>query len=71
MSKTPQFDSAIADYFAKLELDERGGQMRTCRLSGEQFYVRPGDVEFCKAMKVPMPTVAPLERMRLKFAFQN
>lgn len=47
MSKTPNFDKALNDYFSKLELDDkggsppRGGQWRTCRFSGEKFYVRP------------------------------
>lgn len=70
-SKTPQFDKAIADYFAKLSLDEKGGQWRVCRFSGDKFYVRPEDVEFCKMMQVPFPTIKPSERERLKFAFIN
>ena len=70
-SNTPKFDSAIADYFAKLKLDDKGGQWRACRFSGKQFYVRPEDVEFCQAMKTPLPTLAPYERYRLRFSYSN
>ncbi|MEK7616368.1 MAG: hypothetical protein AAB420_04145 [Patescibacteria group bacterium] len=71
MSKTPQFDKAIAEYFSKLELDEKGGQWRTCRFSGERFYVRPEDIEFYKKMQVPLPTITPHERIRRRIAQQN
>ena len=63
-TKTPQFDKALGEYFAKLELDEKGGQWRICRFSGEKFYVRPEDIEFYKKMRVPFPTLSPLERRR-------
>jgi len=55
-SKTPKFDQALDEYFSKLELDEKGGQWRVCRFSGEKFYVRLEDVEFYKKMRVPLPT---------------
>lgn len=70
-SKTPQFDKALDEYFAKLELDEKGGQWRTCRFSGEKFYVRQEDVEFYRKMKVPLPTLAPEERRRRRCASYN
>ncbi len=70
-SKTPQFDRALDEYFAKLELDEKGGQWRTCRFSGNEFYVRPEDIEFYKMMRVPLPTLEPEERRRRRFAVHN
>ncbi len=69
MPKTPQFDKAMDEYFANLELDEKGGQWRMCRFSGEKFYVRPEDVEFYKKIKVPLPTLAPIERNRRRLAY--
>ena len=54
-SKTPQFDAALDAYFAALALDEKGGQWRLCRFSGERFYVRPEDIVFYKEMRVPLP----------------
>lgn len=71
MSKTSQFDKALDQYFAKLELDEKGGQWRICRFSGEKFYVRPEDVEFYKKIRVPLPTLSPLERRRRRLAAHN
>ncbi len=71
MTKTPKFDTALGGYFSKLELDQNGGQWRTCRFSGEKFYVRPEDVTFYKGMKVPLPTLSPNERARRKFATTN
>lgn len=71
MSKTPQFDAALDEYFSKLELDKSGGQWRTCRFSGEKFYVRPEDIVFYKRIRVPLPALAPKERMRRKLAFPN
>ncbi|OGF91220.1 hypothetical protein A3H65_03970 [Candidatus Giovannonibacteria bacterium RIFCSPLOWO2_02_FULL_45_14] len=70
-SKTPKFDQALDEYFSKLELDEKGGQWRVCRFSGEKFYVRLEDVEFYKKMRVPLPTLSPDERERLILAFWN
>ena len=70
-SKTPQFDKALDEYFEKLELDEKGGQWRTCRFSGEKFYIRPEDIEFYKKIRVPLPTLSPRERIRRKLAFYN
>lgn len=67
-SKTPQFDTALAQYFAKLRLDEKGGEWRACRFSGEKFYVRPEDVEYYKSKKVPLPTLSPKELVRRKLA---
>lgn len=67
--KTPQFDEAIARYFAGLALDENAGQWRTCRFSGERFYVRPEDIGFYKSIRVPLPTLSPLERSRRRMAF--
>ena len=68
-SKTPQFDAALDAYFAALALDEKGGQWRLCRFSGERFYVRPEDIVFYKEMRVPLPTLSPLERARRRMAF--
>ena len=65
ISKTPNFDKALDEYFAKLELDEKGGQWRVCRFSGQKFYVRLEDVEFYKRIRVPLPTLSPNERWRL------
>src|SRR3989338_6995192 len=70
-SKTPQFDKALDYYFANLELDEKGGQWRTCRFSENKFYVRPEDVEFYKSMRVSLPTLEPEERRRRRFAVHN
>lgn len=71
MSKTPQFDKALDEYFLKLELNEAGGQWRTCRFSGNKFYVRPEDIEFYKLLRVPLPTLEPEERRRRRFAVHN
>ncbi len=71
MFKTPRFDQALNEYFSKLELDENGGQWRTCRFSGEKFYVRPEDIEFYKKIRVPLPTLSAHERIRRKLAFVN
>ena len=71
MSKTLQFDKALADYFSKFQLDEKGGRWRTCRFSGQKFYVRPEDIEFYKKIRVPLPTLLPKERIRRKLAFGN
>lgn len=68
-SKTPQFDAALDEYFSKLVLDEKGGQWRTCRFSGEKFYVRSEDVKFYREVGVPLPTLSPLERSRRRMAF--
>ncbi|MBI1956930.1 MAG: hypothetical protein HYS44_00515, partial [Candidatus Niyogibacteria bacterium] len=70
-SKTPQFDAALDAYYSKLELDEKGGQTRTCRISGKSFYIRSEDIGFYKSIRVPLPTVSPDERHRQKFAFTN
>lgn len=70
-SKTPNFDKALDEYFSKLELDEKGGQWRTSRFSGEKFYVRPQDIEFYKRIGVPLPTLSPKERWRLLLSFWN
>lgn len=69
--KTPQFNKALNRYFSELELDDQGGQWRTCRFSGEKFYVRPEDIEFYKEIKVPLPTLSLRERSRVKLAFLN
>ncbi len=68
ISKTPQFDAAMDAYFSRLDLDENGGQWRVCRFSKEEFYVRSEDIEFYKKMRVPLPTLAPLERSRRRMA---
>lgn len=68
-NQTPQFDKALGEYFAKLKLDEKGGQWRICRFSGEKFYVRPEDVGFYKKIRVPLPTLSPEERSRRRMAF--
>lgn len=69
ISKTPQFDTEIAEYFVSITLDEKDGQWRTCRFSGERFYVRPEDIEFYRKIRVPLPTLSPLERSRRRMAF--
>ncbi|MBI5733039.1 hypothetical protein HY967_03725 [Candidatus Jorgensenbacteria bacterium] len=71
ISKTPQFDNDLDKYFEDLVLDTDGGVWRTCRLSGEQFYIRPEDVDFCRRVRVPLPTLSPKERIRKKLAFHN
>lgn len=71
MSKTPKFDTALEQYFSRLELDTHGGQWRKCRFSGVPFYVRPEDIVFYKSIGVPLPTLSPHERGRRKFAFSN
>lgn len=71
MSKTPKFDEALDEYFAKLKLDENGGQWRTCRFSGAKFYVRPEDIAFYRRIRVPLPTLSPYERTRRKLGFTN
>ena len=71
MTKTPKFDVALDTYFSKLDLDENGGQWRTCRFSGEKFYVRPEDIAFYKRIRVPLPTLSPHERARRKLAYAN
>lgn len=70
-SKTPQFDKALDEYFSRLDLDEKGGQWRVCRFSGNKFYVRSEDMEFYKKIRVPLPTVSPVERTRQLLAFDN
>ncbi|MDP3784467.1 MAG: hypothetical protein Q8R12_00045, partial [bacterium] len=83
-SKTPNFDKALDEYFSKLELEEKsgpspagaasareGGQWRTCRFSGEKFYVRPEDIAFYKKIRVPLPTLSPNERLRRRAAYFN
>ena len=71
MSKTPRFDEVLDKYFTDLTLDEKGGQWRTCRFSGQKFYIRPEDIEFYKEIKVSLPTLTPNERIRRKLAFWN
>ncbi len=71
MNKTPKFDKALAEYFSKLELDEKGGQTRICKLSGKEFYVRAEDIGFYKKIGVPLPTLSPTERWRKLLAYQN
>jgi len=71
ISNTPQFDKALADYFAALELDNNGGQWRDCRFLGKKFYVRSDDIKFYKKIAVPLPTLSPMERARRKMAFYN
>ena len=69
--KTPNFYRALDEYFSKLELDEKGGQWRVCRFSGEKFYVRPEDIAFYTKIRVPLPTLSPKERIRLFLSFWN
>ncbi|MBI2055322.1 MAG: hypothetical protein HYT42_00285 [Candidatus Sungbacteria bacterium] len=69
--KTPQFDRAFDEYFSKLEFDEKGGELRVCRFSGERFYVRPEDIAFYKRMRVSLPTLSPRERSRRRLAFSS
>ncbi|PIR46933.1 MAG: hypothetical protein COV07_01570 [Candidatus Vogelbacteria bacterium CG10_big_fil_rev_8_21_14_0_10_45_14] len=71
MSKTPLFDVALDEYFKALTLDEKGGVVKTCRVSGKDFYVHPKDVNFCKKIRVPLPSVSPEERFRLMLSFEN
>lgn len=71
MSKTPQFDKALAGYFAGLKIDAKGGQWRTCRFSGEKFYVHSDNVVFYQKISVPLPTLSPHERRRRRCASYN
>lgn len=82
-NKTPQFDRALDEYFSRFERDgkngsassdgcvSRGGQWRKCRFSGEKFCIRPEDIGFYKRIRVPLPTLSPRERMRLRLSFWN
>lgn len=69
--KTPKFNKVLEEYFSNLELDEQGGQERTCRISGEKFYVPAEDIAFYKKIGVPLPTLSPHESMRKKLGFLN
>lgn len=69
MDKILNFRRVLDEYFSKLELDEKGGQWRTCRFSGEKFYIRPEDVAFYEKIKVPLPTLSPAERLRRRMSF--
>ena len=71
MSKTPQFDKALRDYYASLKLDEKSGQERKCRFSGNSFYVTSEDISFYKRVGVPLPTLEPHERRRGRSGFMN
>lgn len=68
---TPKFNNLLDGYFSGLELDEKGGQWRDCRFSGEAFYVRPEDVDFYRRIRVPLPTLKPEERQRRRLASIN
>ncbi len=70
-SKTPKFDEALEKYFSELELDENGVIEKTCRISGEKFYITAEDIAFYKKIGVPLPTVSPHESMRKKLGFLN
>ncbi len=70
-SKTPLFDSALAEYYGRLEFGIEGGMWRACRFSGRKFYIEPEDVEFYKNIGAPLPTLAPLERLRRRYAYCN
>ncbi|MGC9603141.1 MAG: hypothetical protein ABSF47_01570 [Minisyncoccia bacterium] len=70
-SKTPNFDKVLEDYYRELKLNENGGQWRTCRFSGEKFYVQPEDIGFYKRIGVPLPTLSPAERLRRRGAYLN
>ncbi len=69
--KTPTFTKALSDYFSNLVLDEKGGQWRTCRFSGERFTIRSEDIAFYKRLGVPLPTLSPKERFRRRSAQNN
>jgi hypothetical protein len=69
--KTPKFNEALGKYFSELELDEKGGQERTCRFSDKKFYITAEDIKFYKKIGVPLPTLSPHERMRGKLGFFN
>lgn len=71
MNTTPKFNKALAEYFAGLQADPDGGQKRTCRFSGKEFYVRPQDIDFYKKIGVPLPTLEPAERWRRLLAYHN
>src|SRR3989338_9181882 len=69
--KTPQFNKAIAAYYEKIVPDRDGGQWIECKFSGENFHARAQDVAFYRDMKVPLPTICPRERRRIRLASQN
>lgn len=69
--KTPKFNVVLEKYFSELQLDEKGGQERTCRFSGVKFYIPKEDIDFYKKIQVPLPTLCPHERTRGKLAVLN
>jgi hypothetical protein len=61
----------LGKYFSELELDEKGGQERTCRFSDKKFYITAEDIKFYKKIGVQLPTLSPHESMRKKLGFLN
>src|SRR3989338_4315172 len=70
-SQTPQFDKALDEYFKSIRLDRSGGLKKVCRFSSKEFYIRPEDIEFYRKHYVPLPTLEPEERRRLRCATSN
>ncbi|MFC1748806.1 hypothetical protein ACFL2V_08350 [Pseudomonadota bacterium] len=44
---------------------------QTCRISGKQFIISDEDQAFYTKMDVPLPTLCPEERRRLRYLFRN
>jgi len=42
-----------------------------CSRSGKEFQILDKEIEFCKRIDVPLPTLSPLERFRELMAFRN
>lgn len=46
-------------------------QKAICKASGEKFEISDKEIEFCKKMGFPLPTLSPTERFRELMAFRN
>ncbi len=46
-------------------------QIAICTASGEKFEILDKEIEFCKKMGFPLPTLSPTERFRALMAFRN
>lgn len=46
-------------------------QTAICKASGKEFQISDKEIEFCKRIGVPLPTLAPTERFRELMAFRN
>lgn len=44
---------------------------RICKLSGREFLITDGELEFYKKFELPVPELSPEERRRQRLAFRN